>query len=62
MVDLLYKRSLVDKVVVSPCSSAKQAFQKRDLSANDALQDLVNVAGDTQDKKNNKRVGQILKN
>ncbi|ORE23445.1 hypothetical protein BCV71DRAFT_170083 [Rhizopus microsporus] len=48
MIDLLYKRSLVDKVFVSPCSSAKHAFQKRNLAANDILAELVNVDGNTQ--------------
>lgn len=62
MIDLLYKRSLVDKVFVSPCSSAKHAFQKRNLAANDILAELVNVDGNTQGKKKNKKGGQILKN
>lgn len=60
MVGLLYKRSLVGKVFVSPCSSAKQAFHKRDLASNDILVELVNINGNTQ--KNNKKVGQTLKN
>lgn len=31
MIDILYKRSLVDKVFVSPLSTAKQIFSKRDV-------------------------------
>jgi hypothetical protein len=61
MVDLLYKRSLVDRVFVSPCSSAKQAFQKRDLADSDILSELDHVEGNTQGKKNNKKIRQILK-
>lgn len=55
MVDILFKRSLVDKVFVSPCSSAKQAFPKRDLADNGILLELEHVDGNTQGKKNNKK-------
>ncbi|ORE08118.1 hypothetical protein BCV72DRAFT_204206, partial [Rhizopus microsporus var. microsporus] len=62
VVNLLYKRLLVGKVFISPCSGAKQAFQKCDLTANDILSELINVEGNTQDKKNDKKDRQILKN
>ena len=41
MIDVLYKRSLVDKVFVSPLSSAKQIFLKRDVKgANNTIKEL----------------------
>lgn len=61
MFDLLYKRSLVERVVVSPCSSAKQALQKRDLADSDILSNLDHVERNTQGEKNNKEIRQILK-
>ncbi|KAG2210885.1 hypothetical protein INT47_000039 [Mucor saturninus] len=61
MVNILYSRSLVDKVFVSPCSSTKQQFIKRDSSDNDQiLSQLNNVHGNTVDflslLKNNSKV------
>ncbi|KAG1090271.1 hypothetical protein G6F42_019743 [Rhizopus arrhizus] len=49
MINILYKRSLVDKVFVSPQSSAKQQFAKRDLSDDDVLPQLEDVHGSTKD-------------
>ncbi|KAI8980861.1 hypothetical protein BDB01DRAFT_188594 [Pilobolus umbonatus] len=61
MVDIMYKRSLVDKVFVSPLSSAKQKFSKRDLKdVNQILSQLNNIHGSTVDflefLKNNPRI------
>lgn len=48
MVDILYKRSLVDKVFVSPLSSTKQQFRKHDLGdKNEILSKLNNIHGCT---------------
>lgn len=49
MINILYKRSLVDKVFVSPQSPAKQQFAKRDLSDDDVLPQLEDVHGSTKD-------------
>ncbi|KAG1445797.1 hypothetical protein G6F56_009789 [Rhizopus delemar] len=50
MVDVLYKRSLVDKVFVSPFSTAKQPFSKRDgKNVKEILSQLTNVHGSTED-------------
>ncbi|KAI8982322.1 hypothetical protein BDF20DRAFT_866255 [Mycotypha africana] len=51
MVDILYKRSLVDKVFVSPVSLAKQQFAKRDLEdeKNEIMSKLNNTHGCTID-------------
>lgn len=50
MVNDLFKRSLVDKVFVSPKGTPKQAFQKRDLAdSSDILSKLEDVTGNTQD-------------
>lgn len=49
MINILYKRSLVDKVFVSPQSSAKQQFVKRDLSDDDVLPQLEDVHDSTKD-------------
>ncbi|ORE06836.1 hypothetical protein BCV72DRAFT_206654 [Rhizopus microsporus var. microsporus] len=50
VVDILYKRSLVDKVFVSPLSSAKQQFRKHDLEdKNVILSKLNNIHGCTID-------------
>lgn len=50
MIDILYKRSLVDKVFVSPLSSVKQMFSKRDLKdADQILSQLKNTHGSTVD-------------
>lgn len=61
MIDILYKRSLVDKVFVSPVSSVKQQFEKRDQdsSSSEIMAKLNNAHGTTVDfleflKKNNK--------
>lgn len=50
MVDILYKRSLVDKVFVSPISTAKQPFSKRDAkTVKEILSQLTNIHGSTED-------------
>ncbi|CAO3664011.1 unnamed protein product [Rhizopus stolonifer] len=60
MINVLYERSLVDKVFVSSRSSAKQQFLKRDLKNEDDLLSALNdVHGNTVDflqflKENNK--------
>lgn len=61
MVNILYSRSLVDKVFVSPCSSTKQQFMERDSSDNDQiLSQLNNIHGNTVDflnfLKNNSKI------
>lgn len=50
MIDILYKRSLVDKVFVSPLSTAKQIFSKRDVKdVNQISSQLNNTHGSTID-------------
>lgn len=50
MINILYERSLVDKVFVSSHSSAKQQFLKRDLKNEDDLLPALNdVHGNTID-------------
>lgn len=50
MIDILYKRSLVDKVFVSSRSSTKQPFLKRDFEdEDDILSKLNDVHGNTKD-------------
>ncbi|KAI9270833.1 hypothetical protein BY458DRAFT_509901 [Sporodiniella umbellata] len=50
MVDVLHKRSLVDKVFVSPFSNAKQPFSKRDeKDVKEILSQLTNIDGRTED-------------
>lgn len=49
MVDILYKRLLIDKAFVSPQSSSKQQFAKRDLSHDDVLSQRQDVHGSTKD-------------
>lgn len=50
MIDILYKRSLMDKVFVSPLSTAKQIFSKRDVKdVNQILSQLNNTHGSTID-------------
>ncbi|PHZ17898.1 uncharacterized protein RHIMIDRAFT_243898 [Rhizopus microsporus ATCC 52813] len=49
MVDILRQRSLVEKVFVSPSSSVKESFYKRDFNDQDILSELDQVNGNTQD-------------
>lgn len=50
MINILYKRSLVAKVFVSPRSSTKQPFLKRDFEdEDDILSKLNDVHGNTKD-------------
>ncbi|KAI9032525.1 hypothetical protein CLU79DRAFT_859181 [Phycomyces nitens] len=49
MINVLYQRSLVDKVFVSPCNSAKQALDKRDLTDVEVLSSLNIIHGNSQD-------------
>lgn len=50
MINILYKRSLVDKVFVSSRSSTKQPFLKRDFEdEDDILSKLNDVHGNTKD-------------
>lgn len=50
MIDILHKRSQVDKVFVSPLSTAKQIFLKRDVKdVNQILSQLKNTHGSTVD-------------
>ncbi|KAG1061808.1 hypothetical protein G6F41_011968 [Rhizopus arrhizus] len=50
MINILYKRSLVNKVFVSPRSSTKQPFLKRDFEdEDDILSKLNDVHGNTKD-------------
>lgn len=61
MVDLLYKRSLVDKVFASSRNGAKLALQTRDLAESVILSKLDHVEGNIQGKKNYKEKGQSFK-
>jgi hypothetical protein len=56
MINILYERSLTQKVFVSPSSSVKQALSKRDLADQDILSSLDQIHGNTQGKK--KRIKQ----
>ncbi|KAG2197273.1 hypothetical protein INT47_010979 [Mucor saturninus] len=49
MVYILRQRSLVEKVFVSPSSSVKESFYKRDFKDQDILSELDEVNGNTQD-------------
>lgn len=53
MVDILRQRSLVEKIFVSPSSSVKESFYKRDFNDQDNLSELDKVNGNTQGKKLN---------
>lgn len=53
MVDILRQRSLVEKLFVSPSSSVKESFSKRDFNDQDILSELDKVNGNTQGKKLN---------
>ena len=52
MVDLLRKRSLVDKVFVSPIRNANEQMAKRDITKHPIIQGVKDVDGDTQGKIN----------
>ncbi|KAL1926451.1 hypothetical protein VTP01DRAFT_5780 [Rhizomucor pusillus] len=49
MVDRLQEKSLVDRVFVSPFSSADEEINSRDTQGNFAMNQLENVSGNTQD-------------
>lgn len=50
MVDRLQEKSLVDRVFVSPFSSADEEINSRDTQDNFAMNQLENVSGNTQGK------------
>lgn len=60
MINILYQRSLVQKVFVSPSSSVKQALSKRDLFDQDILSSLDQIHGNTQGEKK-KRIELLVK-
>lgn len=50
MIDILYERSLVDKIFVSPFNTTKQPFSKRDRkNLKEILSQLTSVHGSTED-------------
>ncbi|KAI7861400.1 hypothetical protein BDF14DRAFT_373284 [Spinellus fusiger] len=49
MVERLMKRSLVNKMFVSPCSSLSERISMRDMKESEIINKLENVHGNTQD-------------